>query len=199
MGFLRSLFGPSKAEIWQQLALEIGATYVDGGWSGAKVVARHEQWMITLDTVDDGDSGTYTRLRAPYVNQDGFQFTIYRKGLFTELGKWLGMQDVEVGHPQFDDDFVIKGNDQKKLRALFANPRIRELIQIQPTIHLKVKDDEGWFGATFPEGVDELYFLVPGIIRDVDRLKLLYDLFAETLEHLCRIGSAYEDDPKVTL
>jgi hypothetical protein len=64
---------------------------------------------------------------------------------------------------------------------------------------LEVCDDEGWFGAKFPEGVDELRFLAGGIIKDVARLKQLYDLFAEVLNHLCRIGSAYEDDPGLTV
>lgn len=62
-----------------------------------------------------------------------------------------------------------------------------------------MKDDEGWFGATFPEGVDELYFQVLGVIRDLDRLKSLFDLFAEILNELCHIGSAYENDPNITL
>ncbi|HEX8707258.1 MAG TPA: hypothetical protein VF723_03265, partial [Pyrinomonadaceae bacterium] len=110
-----------------------------------------------------------------------------------------GMQDVEVGYPDFDRDFIIKGNDEKKLRALFANQKIRRLIQAQPAIKLTVKDDEGWFGADFPEGVDELYFQVHGVIKDIERLKLLYELFAETLNHLCQIGSAYERDPQLTL
>ena len=62
-----------------------------------------------------------------------------------------------------------------------------------------MKDDEGCFGATFPDGVDELYFAVPGTINDVARLKLLYELFAETLDRLCAIGAAYERDPGVAL
>ena len=74
-----------------------------------------------------------------------------------------------------------------------------ELIERQPKVHLTVKDDEGWFGETFPDGVDELYFNVIGVIKDVERLKQLYELFAETLGQLCRIGSAYEEDPGVTL
>jgi hypothetical protein len=37
------------------------------------------------------------------------------------------------------------------------------------------------------------------VIKDIDRLKLLYELFAETLHTLCAMGSAYEDDPGVTL
>ena len=207
MGLLRQLFGPSKEEVWRQLCGEIRADYVEGGfWKGDKVQAHHGQWTITLDTYTESHSNgttshytTYTRIRAPYVNKDGFRFTIYRKGFFSELGKLLGMEDVEVGYPEFDDAFIIKGNDAKKLRALFANPRIRGLIEMQPDIRFTVKDDEGWFSTAFPEGVDELDFRVAGVINDVDRLKGLYYLFAETLNHLCHIGSAYEDDPQLTL
>ncbi len=203
MGILRQLFGPSRKEIWRQLCSETQAEYVKGGfWKGDKVQANHGQWTITLDTftVSNGKtSTTYTRLRAPYVNKDDFRFTIYRKGFFSDLGKLLGMQDVEVGYPEFDEAFIIKGNDERKLRALFANPRLRQLIEVQPNIHLTVKDDEGWFGMSFPEGVDELYFCVLGVIKEVDRLKSLYQLFAEVLDHLCHIGSAYENDPRLEL
>ena len=51
MSLLRSLFGPSREEVWQQLSQEIGGTLVEGGfWNGSKVVARHGEWTITLDT-----------------------------------------------------------------------------------------------------------------------------------------------------
>lgn len=203
MGIIRELFGPSRQEIWQQLSAETGAHYIEGGfWKGGKVVARHGQWTITLDTFTESSgetSSTYTRMRAPYVNKDGFRFTIYRTGFFSDLGKLLGMQDVDVGYPDFDEAFIIKGDDEAKLRALFANPKIRALLHAQPTVFLTVKDDEGWFGAAFPEGVDELYFRVGGVIKDVERLKALYDLFAETLHQLCHIGSAYENDPNIVL
>lgn len=199
MGLLRALFGPSQEEIWRQLCREIGADYVEGGfWRGDKVQARVRDWIITLDTytVSTGKSSvTYTRLRAPFVNQDGFRFLLYRQGLFSELGKALGLvEDIEVGYPEFDQGFIIQGNDPAKVRALFANPRIRQLIQLQPRIYLAVKDDEGWFGSHFPEGVDELYFQVVGVIKELDQLKILFDLFAETLNQLGHLDSAYEDD-----
>lgn len=201
MSMLRQVFGPSREEVWRQLCAEIGAEFVDGGlWKGDKIQARVKEWTITLDTyrVSSGKHHTtYTRMRAPYVNKDGFRFTIYRKGVFSELHKRLGMQDIEVGDPDFDRDYVIQGNDEAKVLSLLANPRIRQLIQAQPSFNLQVKDDEGWFSTSFPEGVDELYFLVMGVIKDVERLKSLYELFAEVLNQLCRIGSAYENDPQL--
>ena len=203
MGFLRNLFGPSQEEIWQQLATEIGATYVDGGtWKGDKVQAQIKQWTVTIDTytVSTGKTHmTFTRFRAPYVNADGFRFKIYRRSFFSGMGKALGMQDVEIGEPQFDEAFIIQGNDEAKLKRLFANAKIRALIVSQPNHTIEVKDDEGWFATEFPEGVDELVFVEAGIITDVERLKQLYVLFAEVLNHLCHIGSAYETNPQVSL
>lgn len=197
------MFGPSQKDIWRQLSAETQASFVEGGFlKSDKVQATHGQWTVTLDkyVVSTGKATVvFTRMRAPYVNPDGFRFRVYRHGMFSGLGKMLGMQDVEVGQPDFDRDFIIKGTDEGKLRQLFANPKIRELIGGQKDIDFSVKDDEGWFGPTFPDGVDELDFRVLGVIKDIERLKHLYELFAATLDELCRIGSAYQSDPGVRL
>ena len=42
---------------------------------------------------------------------------------------------------------------------------------------------------------DELHFQVFSVIRDVERLKGLFDLFDAVLDRLCRISSAYKDHP----
>jgi hypothetical protein len=197
------MFGPSQKDIWRQLSAETQASFVEGGFlKSDKVQATHGQWTVTLDkyVVSTGKATVvFTRMRAPYVNPDGFRFRVYRHGMFSGLGKMLGMQDVEVGQPDFDRDFIIKGTDEGKLRQLFANSKIRELIAGQKDIDFSVKDDEGWFGPHFPDGVDELDFRVLGVIKDIERLKHLYELFAATLDELCRIGSAYQSDPGVRL
>jgi hypothetical protein len=203
MGVLREVFGPSKKEIWNELSNQINAEFQEKGIFGkGRVVAHAKEWTITLDTytVTNGKySTTYTRMRAPYVNKDGFWFKIYRAGFFSDVGALLGMKDIEVGFPEFDRDFVIKGNQEDKVKALFTNTNIRKLIELQPKFHLEVKNDEGYFGAEFPEGVDELYFRVTGVMRDIGLLKSLFDLFGEILDYLCVIGSAYEDNPRVIL
>lgn len=197
----KAWFGPSKAAIWQQLCEEIDADFIPGGrWrkDDIKVRAYHREWVFTLDTytVSNGKtSTTYTRMRAPYVNWDDFQFRIYRRHIFSGIGKAFGVKDIEVGFPEFDKDFIIQGNDTRKLQMFFENPHIRELVQLQPKILFEIRRDSGWFADKYPEGVNELYFQVVGIIRDLDRLLDLYDLFAEVMDHLCEIGTAYEDKP----
>jgi hypothetical protein len=194
---------PSKDEVWRKLSQEIGAEFIEGGfWRGNKVQAHVGPWTITLDDfIDESECShvTYTRMRAPYINPEGFRFTIYRKSLFSDLSKLMGMQDIEVGDPEFDEAFIINGNDEDRVRQLFSACKIRQMIHSLPDIRLTVKDSEGWFGPKFPENVDELHFQVLGVIKDVDRLKALFDLFAAVLDRLCKIGSAYKQEAGVEL
>src|SRR5437868_265680 len=113
MGILRNVFGPSREEIWRQLSAEIDGRYVQRPWKRDKVEAVHGPWTVTLDryVVSTGkSSAVFTRMRAPFVNAQGFRFRIHRKGLFGDLAKWLGIEDIDVGFPEFDDAFVIRGN-----------------------------------------------------------------------------------------
>jgi hypothetical protein len=129
-------------------------------------------------------------MRAPFPNPSGFRFSIHRASIFSDLGKFLGMQDIQVGHPEFDEDFVIKGNNEPAVRSLYSNARLRDLVTAQPKIRLVIEDDDGWFGTKYPPGVDVLVFDIADKIREVERLKGLYDVFAETLDQLSEMGIA---------
>jgi hypothetical protein len=184
--------------VWQKLCQEIGADFIEGGtWDGDRVQASHGQWTITLDLyhVHSGRVPlVFTRFRAPYVNPDQFFFSVTKRSLFSGLAKLLGMQDVEVGYAEFDRDFIIKGNDELKLKALFASERLRQLLSAQPDVHFSIESDDGLAGSDYPPQTDALCFVADGLISDVARLKSLFDLFAVTLDQLCLIGSAYEGE-----
>ena len=184
------LFGPSRRDVWNALAAEIGARMEKGDWAKSDRVLLEVSpcWHMVLDLEQQGKV-TYTRMRAPFVNVDGLRFRVYRKSIFSNLAKKLGMQDIEVGDPFFDDKFIVKSNQPERVRQLLRNKRVRRLIEKQPKVYLHVLDDEGWFGAKFPDGVDELRFSVPGVITDIKVLKALFLLFVETLEQLHRMGT----------
>lgn len=207
MSIRRSIFGPSKDEIWRQIASDIEGEFIDGGFWGENAVAyKHGEWRIVLDTrTETTYSGTmmmtmqYTRMRAPFVNKDGLYFDVSLEGFISSIGRLFGMRDIVIGDRFFDDRFLIKGNSPEKIRLLLADERIRELFQKQPKVQLRIKDDEGIFGADFPDGVDELHFECAGVIKEAEALKDLFELFCRILERLVQIDSAYEDDPKVRL
>ncbi|SCZ10114.1 DUF3137 domain-containing protein [Alkaliphilus peptidifermentans] len=143
-------------------------------------------------------SSTYTRIRAPFKNNNGFRFKVYSKGIFSDIGKMMGMQDIQIGVDDFDEKYIVKGNDEEKVKALIINKDLRALINGQPKISLEIKDKDGAFNKV-PEGVDIIYFNEAGVIKDVERLKQLFLLFANTLDHLCKMGVASEEYPGMKL
>jgi hypothetical protein len=107
------------------------------------------------------------------------------------------MQDVEIGNPAFDDAFVIKGNNEAKLRELFCHPEVSSRLLHLPDVSFEIRGHQGWFGPMYSDGVEELYFVMRGVERDLSRLHVMFDLFAATLDQLCRMDSAYAKDPGV--
>ncbi len=197
------LFGPSKDEIWKSISEEIQAAYEKGDfWHDSRIEARHGSWVLTLDTFTQsyGNSMiTYTRMRAPFVNPSAFRFKIYKEGFFSGIGKALGGQDIEVGDPDFDGSFIIKGNDEERVRLLFQNQRIRTLILALPHVSMEIRAHEGAMGPVFANDEDELYFTVPDVLKDMEQIKILFDLFSEVLDTMVRSGMASDVPPTVTL
>lgn len=200
MGILRSIFGPSKEEIWSQVADEINGEFIDGGfWGKSQLRYHHREWTIVLDVYNNSETA-YTRLRAPFINKDGFHFKLYPESFFSTFGKALGMQDIEIGDYFFDNEFIIKSNSQEKVTKLLDSQPLRELIRGIPNIHFKISDDEhNLFGMSFPDGVDMLYFETQRIIKDKWELRNLFLLFCMVLERLVQLDSAYENDPNIEL
>lgn len=192
---LLDVFRPHKRLIWKQFAARYGADFVAGkGILQHDVIkVHHGNWTIYFDTYKRGKR-RFTRIRAPYVNRDSFHFHIHRANFLSGVGKSLGMQDVVVGHPEFDKAFIIQGNSDKKLQQFFDNNLIRDLLSYQAAGSLEIRLDKSWSHDPFSEGESELYFEVPVIVDNLQQLEDLYNLFAEVLDHLCDIGSAYEDE-----
>lgn len=205
MGLLKEVFGPSQKEIWSQIANEIGGELIDGGfWDKDILEYKHKQWTIVLDTYKapgaKQSTSTYTRMRVPFVNQRNFYFNIYREGVFSSIGKLFGMQDIIIGDRFFDDQFIIKSNNEATIKQLLQSEKLKGLISSIPRIKFSVKDDDGHiFKSGFPSGVDVLYFEYLGVIRDKQTLFNLFLLFSAVLERLVQIDPGYENDPGVSL
>jgi hypothetical protein len=185
MGLWKDIFGESQREVWLRLANELHGSFDAGGWAKApKVTARLGGYDIVLDTytVSTGQSSqTFTRMRAPFVNAGGLRFLIHRASIFTGMAKALGKQDIDVGEPGFDDDWVIQGSNVDRVRALLSDPTLRALIASQPRLRMQVVDNEGLFGPKYSDDVDVLQFTESGVIRDQQRLSRLFALFAAWL------------------
>lgn len=194
MSIFRELFGPSRDEVWGKLAAELDGRHTPGGWfTGSKVEVDAGPWTVTLDTftVSTGKSSTtYTRLRAPYRNPGGFRFNVSPENFLSGIGRFFGMEDLEIGAPEFDAAWVVQGSDPSRVRRLFSDPGIRTLLRGAGGVSFRVRGDEGWFSRRHPEGIDMLELTTLGVVKDEARLKLFFALFATTLDRLVELGDA---------
>ena len=199
MSIIRKIFGPSKDEIWSQLAYEYEGRFVDGGWLGDdEVHAITGDWEIMLDhfTRKSGKHRkTYTRIRAPFTNNDNLYFKIYRQGFFTGIAKYFGMQDIAINQEEFDNEFVLKGNDEFKLTWIFGSPSVQRHLYPIGRVLLEIKEDDGLFKNTnyqYSQGIDELYFERQGIMKNLEELREIFNLFAVVLEKITELDSGYQ-------
>ena len=185
---IKALLGPKKDEAWRALAKRLDARLVDGDKQfGQCVVLPYENWELRLD-IGDADAlytrQAYTRLSVPIKNPSGFRFSIYREGPGSTIAKLFGMQDLTVGHKDFDNEFIIKGNDRRKLKVLFREQSIRKMLQDRPDFHLTIYDDNALEFSKLEEDTDMLVYQVAGVVVDVDELVAVFDLMKAILKQL---------------
>ena len=188
-------------ESWEQFCGRVDAA-VAGYLRGGCARVTYKNWCVTLDTnvVPAGAAASVvTRMRAPFAGGRGFRFKLQRRDLLDALAARLRIHSSETGQADFDREFVVRSDDDAKVRRLFADPDIRRLIRSQPSVNMELRGDDGPFGASLPEGVDELVLRASGFVTNAEQLRRLFALFALTLDRLCLIGSACEDEPGVTL
>ena len=188
-------------ETWGEFCGRVDAAVAEYLRAGRARV-RYRGWCVTLDTnvVPAGAAAAVvTRMRAPFVGRGRFRFKLQRRDLLDALARRLRVHSSETGQSDFDREFVVRSDDDEAVRRLFDSRDIRRLIQSQPSINLEARGGDGPFGASLPEGVDELVLRAPGFVTDAERLRRLFALFALTLDRLCETGAACADEPGVTL
>lgn len=71
------------------------------------------------------DTGWATRFRARLPRPLGVDLRLSKQDAFDGVAAFLGMQDIEIGDPSFDDAFVVRGRDEAAVRWVLADPTLR--------------------------------------------------------------------------
>lgn len=80
------------------------------------------------------EAESYTSFSTYLFGRDNFKFNLHTQTFTDSLGKVFGMQDVILGFGDFDDKFIIKTNDEKRVIDLFADPVVRLLLISLPNL-----------------------------------------------------------------
>jgi hypothetical protein len=184
-------------EIWQQFSSVHNGIYLEGKYGNEDCVEIHYRgYEIVFDRyihyqVVGGHSydTEFTRIRAEFISTNGLKFQISRQGFIDRIGKIFGMQDVRIGNQEFDNKFVVKGNDEFQLKMLFSNDTLVKLLQSQNDIQLEIIDKKGIFDEIIHEDSSMIYYISETKIEEQSQLERLLEIFKALIDELTKLCS----------
>ena len=154
----------TEQEIWP----EIEAVLLSGEVYDYNITVnqggREIELYMDIDLGGGFEGGSeFTTLKAPLNITDDFRFAIHDEDFMDAIGKFFGMQDVEIGYPDLDKHLIIKTNNEDKVKHIFSDALVREVFATLESfdcgIHLRDVDDgeaeQPFLELNINEGINE--------------------------------------------
>lgn len=118
---------------------------------------------------------TYTRIFIQVNNHANGKLAIYQETVFSQLGKVLGMQDIQTGDEELDKRFILKGQPENFALSVLNSVNLRQtLLQTRaPNVQLE--------GNTLRHSEQ-------GVITDPERTQAILELLSYLADGLERAG-----------
>jgi len=173
--------GKTEAEVWKQFEADFNREQDVYDYNA--IIEQDGKRITLIIDIDlgGGFEGGYanTSFGAEITGPKGFRFAVHRDGFIDDIGKFLGMQDVEVGYSELDKHLIIKTNDEEKVKKLFTHKEVRDVFE---------KLDDFDFGIrmhSVEHGDHKQAFLELNIeegITESAELRKLYSVFYSVLD-----------------
>lgn len=159
-----------------------GRCNVVGLWDRPSVNLVYRNAYALLDIYSTGGKHKtyYTQFRISWPDSH-FRCEVYPEGVLSRVGKFLGMNDVEIGSPQFDADYVIKGSDVRELREFLS-------LEVQQSID-RLRALAGTFDIYISVSGGQLLIKKRGLIRDYSELESLVLLSVNLFDQATRAST----------
>ncbi len=124
-------------EIWRKTARELdlrfssGSTFFSGLFSERSMTGTYEGYRVRMWTYsDDRNSNQYFTAARVQLSEIPFEFQLSSKGFLQSIGTFLGGQDIQIGNESFDNEIIVKGRNQQKIRSFLTQERMTKLIRL---------------------------------------------------------------------
>jgi len=187
----------SIEEVWQAYSQstngEIILSNILRNGVDQRVISPIGPWKVALDTVTMYNPSVHTRtcMKLPFFNPTGLQFSLQKNDLAAKFKAIFGKKQILTGSADFDKKFTISGSDPEKIRQIFSDPAVQELVGRQPHINFEISRHQTpeAFTGKLPEGVSMLcYYELSRKIKDVERLKNLFALVKTVITRMQALG-----------
>lgn len=187
---MSEIFKEKKENIWSIFSKEISGRFIEGqSWHSDRTEIDYLGFQIVFDnyTLWSGKyNQIYTRIIVPFYSDFDFSFEIYRSDILTKIETLFGSQDVKIGRPEFDKAFVVKSNNELKVKTLLQNQKIRSFIEAQKKGNLEISKCNGIWKPKLEKNEFQLSFYLEGELNDLEKLKELKNFFMELIDQLTK-------------
>lgn len=187
MESIRTFTADSEPALWAQVAADM-ARQPDLLDYRADLCQPPYRVRLELDIdLGGGFEGGYelTTLRAVVPGQPALRFALHEQDWVHEIGKLLGLEDVELGYAELDQTFIITTNNASALRQLLADPAVHETLLHHPAARFTLAPD-----SDAPDAPLLLTFSLEQAVVEPEQMRGLYQLLLRTLQQLAPQASA---------
>ncbi len=106
-------------DVYQRVARNHEGRCIAGGLFGRPSIRFTRRGVrVLLDIYSTGGENRklYTQLHLGLPEKE-LRMEVFPAGFGTALGKFMGTQDIVIGSPGFDRDYVIRGNNEQRITA----------------------------------------------------------------------------------
>lgn len=123
----------SAVRSWSALAADHDLEFFEPSWfSEFSMSGSYDGVSVEVytETRSSGKhSKTYMVYAASLPEAVPVDMVVHNEGMFSQVGKLFGGQDIEVGDPEVDDAFIFKSDHPSELHEFFERPGVREAFQ----------------------------------------------------------------------
>jgi hypothetical protein len=160
-------------DTYDRLARRFGGRAQTAGWfETPTAMFAVDGVLVRVDIFNTGSkhSRYYTQVHLEWPDSH-IRLEVFPDGIWSRMGRLIGMQDIEIGSPEFDRDYVIRCSDITAVRTFLSGP-------VQYQIRL-LRGLLGNGDIYVSLGVGELLVKKLGLIRDFDQLQTLVQMSLE--------------------
>jgi hypothetical protein len=180
LGFGAAYFGRRRLRnAWGELAARTGLALEPGSlFVAPRVTGTYRSHPLTLETFTRGSGKsrtTYTRIVLFVQNPANVYLALYQESVFSKIGKFFGMKDVQVGDEEIDRRFIIKSQPESFAASLATSISLRQRLLEARKLNVEVDGRE----VTFEQ---------VGLLTDGEYLRFLFDLLCDLADRVERLG-----------
>lgn len=152
-------------ESWEELATQLGLTFTPGSFTRrSSLSGEYRGRDVRIYTVRRGTSDnrrSYTAISLGIKNPARYALSLSGQGLFTEIAKSFGMQDIQINDKEFDNRFIIKSQPESFAIELFKQGSLRRHLLQARSINIRINEDLLVFEKRYVEtDISYLIFLL---------------------------------------